>query len=135
RTTIDRAPGWADWFRAASAPMSALPNGPFYQDPSEAMQAAIDGQGIALARSGLVIDDIEKGRLIRLFDVDLPSFVNYHALISPQSRETTAARRFVDWLHLEAELTQAKCDLHAEQSMTETDTIDAEASLWRRQNY
>ena len=51
--------------------------GPIFNDASHMMQAAIEGQGIALARSSLHRDDLVNGVLVRLFDVVVPSPSRY----------------------------------------------------------
>ena len=70
---------------------SDLPNLPFIHDdtlPSctstsvAVLQAAMDGGGIALARSLLVSDDPKSGRLVRLFpDISIPSPLAYYLVV------------------------------------------------------
>ncbi len=67
RDTGDICPRWRDWFSDAGVAISRMPAGIRYPDTSLAVQAAIDDQGIALARSAHVVDDLKAGRLLHLF--------------------------------------------------------------------
>ena len=69
---------WQPWFRAAGLDWPEPTRGPIFNDASHLMQAAVDGQGIALARSSLIGNDIANGVLVRLFDVEVPSPFRYY---------------------------------------------------------
>ena len=74
------------------------------------IQAAIDHQGIALARSAHVEKDLESGRLVKLFDIYSESSVSYF-LICPHKLVTQ--RRisvFREWLLEEAATSQKAFD-------------------------
>jgi LysR family glycine cleavage system transcriptional activator len=59
------------------------------------LQAAIEGQGIALARSIMARDDLAAGRLVRLFpDIKFDSALAYYVVYRPESRE---GPRFPSW--------------------------------------
>ena len=58
-----------------------------FPDSNMALQAAMDGQGIALARSAHVTDDLCAGRLVRLFAINCPSPVAYY-LVCPAGNES-----------------------------------------------
>ena len=56
---------WKSWLRAAAPGFRIdLDRGRFFTQNDLTLQAAIEGHGIALARSSLVSDDIKKGMLI-----------------------------------------------------------------------
>lgn len=61
---------WPAWFAAAGCDRPP-PDGPRLGDDGAILQAAVDGQGVALGRSLLVQDDIAAGRLVAPFDVRL----------------------------------------------------------------
>lgn len=106
----DIAPDWTDWFHAAGVDNADIIDGPRFPDTSMAIQAAIDGQGIVLARSAHVGDDLAAGRLIRLFDVRLPSTTAYY-FVCPKGTETRPKiTLFRDWITREAALSQAEYD-------------------------
>lgn len=103
---------WSAWFAAAvgggTMPAGAVPpgtevdRGPRYTDSALLLQAAMGGQGVALARRVLVADDLAAGRLVRLFDVALPGEYAYYVVMAPDSRTRTKVRLFRDWLFAEA---------------------------------
>jgi LysR family glycine cleavage system transcriptional activator len=96
--------GWPAWLKAANCTEIAATPGPRFTQSIMAVQAAIEGQGIALAPSSIVADDLRAGRLARLFE-DLPSTrTNYGwYIVSPiglADRETVKA--FREWIMWEA---------------------------------
>ncbi|MFK7941478.1 MAG: LysR substrate-binding domain-containing protein [Paracoccaceae bacterium] len=61
---------WPTWFEAAGCQQPPI-TGPHLGDDGAILQAAIEGQGIALGRSLLVADDIATGRLVAPFCLSL----------------------------------------------------------------
>ncbi len=96
------SPTWTDWFHKAGIDNPVLPNGPYFPDTNMGLKAAINGQGIALARSALVSDDLARGTLVKLFDVHFPSNLDYY-LVCPEGKEKgSRLSTFRDWLVGEA---------------------------------
>lgn len=60
-------PTWDMWFRAADIAGVATSRGLKINNSAAVLQAAIDGRGVALARSVMAGDDLAAGRLVRLF--------------------------------------------------------------------
>ncbi len=58
---------WEQWFALVGLGRKHIPRGPHYSHGSMAVEAAIRGEGVALARSTLVADDITAGRLVAPF--------------------------------------------------------------------
>ncbi|WP_433694638.1 transcriptional regulator GcvA [Paraburkholderia phenoliruptrix] len=93
---------WRPWFDAAGLSEWPEPKrGVLYQDSSNLLQAAIDGQGIALTRRSLAMHEIAAGRLVRLFNVDGPSPWQYYFICPPHMLETARVRAFRDWVFAE----------------------------------
>jgi len=63
----ETAPNWQMWLRAAGVDQVDPSRGPRFSHDSMAVQAAIEGHGVALAVSTLVSDDLAAGRLVRPF--------------------------------------------------------------------
>lgn len=89
---------WEPWFDAAKLNWPEPMAGPLFGDASLMLDAAANGQGVALARSVLVDHDLASGRLVRLFDVSLQSSKAYYAVCSPDSGSRPEVRRFIEWL-------------------------------------
>ena len=67
------------------------------------LQAAIEGRGVALARSILARDDLATGRLLRLFPaVQVPSKLAYFVVYRAEYASLPKLRTFRDWLIEEA---------------------------------
>jgi LysR family glycine cleavage system transcriptional activator len=80
---------WNACFQAAGY-QRPPPAGPRLGDDSAILQAAVQGQGVALGRSLLVADDIAAGRLVAPFDVSLEASHAYW-FVRPKGASTTEA--------------------------------------------
>ncbi len=107
---IDDGPGpapvdWARWLAAAGVDGIDASRGPSFSMESMAIQAAIDGQGIALVSDVLAADEIAAGRLLRLFDLGLKSGIGLaYYLVYPSSRaRSPRVAAFRQWLIAEIE--------------------------------
>lgn len=88
---------WPTWFKAAAC-QDLPPAGPRLGDDGAILQAAVEGQGVALGRSLLVADDVEAGRLVAPFAVSLDASHAYW-FVQPKTRATTHAINAVKtWL-------------------------------------
>lgn len=96
RNGADRVPKWEHWFQQAGVTLSALKESVRFADTNMTIEAALLGQGIALARSGHVESEISAGTLIRLFDLPYPSPVAY-AFVCPKGRESQP--HIIDFRH------------------------------------
>jgi LysR family glycine cleavage system transcriptional activator len=92
---------WERWFEAAGV-SEPVAHGPSVNQASILIDLAIDGQGIALARTALAAWDLTHGRLVRPVDVSL-RMANTYWIVCPKaaaSQPKTAA--FRKWLLEEA---------------------------------
>lgn len=93
---------WRMWLLAAGVDGVDPARGPGFSQSSTVVQAAIQGLGVALGRSVLVADDLAAGRLVKPFDVSLPSRYGYYAVCSPSAADRPKIAAFRDWLLSEA---------------------------------
>lgn len=77
---------WKEWFEAAEVMDARLSDGPRFPDTNMALEAAMKGLGVALARTAHVVDELAAGQLVRLFRVRCPSNVAYY-LLCPSGRQ------------------------------------------------
>src|SRR5690348_11628840 len=100
-------PNWAMWLRAAGAPEVDATRGLHLSQTSLALQAALDGHGVALGDSTLVADDLAARRLVRPFSMALkgPSQFAYHLVHAPQRSEEPLIKAFRKWILQEVALT------------------------------
>lgn len=96
-------PSWEEWLRRAGMTDVNPVRGMKINNSAAVLQAAIDGQGIALARSVMAGDDVASGRLVRLFpDLAFASLLAYYIVYRPESRTLPRLVTFRDWLLSEA---------------------------------
>lgn len=101
---------WDDWFAAVgvTAPQNRGANR--FSDITMLLQAAIDGQGVALARSLVAAQDLESGLLKRPFEVSIPS-KHSHYFVCRNGQETERhVEQFLDWIRAEARKTDSACE-------------------------
>lgn len=88
---------WSSWLAAAGVSGIDTSRGPFYNHSAHGIQAAIEGQGVALARSALVADDLKTGRLVRPFELSVKSPFAYWVVYPRHALERPKVRAFRDW--------------------------------------
>lgn len=98
---IEDAKNWTRLFKAAGVRATVSP-GPVLNGASMLIDAAIDGQGIALARTALAARDLINGRLVRPVDVSL-RMANTYWIICPKSVSSMPKiATFRNWVLAEA---------------------------------
>ncbi len=89
---------WELWLRAAGAEEVDARRGPRFSHASLALQAAIEGQGLALGSKSLAQDDLAAGRLVRPFDVVLPVNFAYYLVYPEQTADRPKIAAFRHWI-------------------------------------
>lgn len=97
---------WHEWFEAAGIRGVNLEEGPRFPDTSLALAAALDGLGVALARTAHVVDDLSSGRLVRLFNVDCQANVAYYLVCPEGQQERAKIAAFRSWMLAEVAATE-----------------------------
>ena len=97
---------WERWFACAGLTMTPSVTGIDYNDAAIFLQQAIAGEGIALTRQSLIGGDIANGKLIKLFDIELPAESSYHLVCLPQHANSRKFRAFRDWMAAEIDWPQ-----------------------------
>jgi len=97
-------PSWEMWLQAAGVTGVDANRGLHLSLTALALQAAMDGQGVALGDSTLVADDLAANRLVRPFRVALrgPAGFCYHLVYRPGALDRPLVRAFRDWVLAEA---------------------------------
>lgn len=90
---------WESWLRGAGVEGAVNPRGLKINNSAAVLQAAIEGRGIALARSILARDDLASGRLVRLFPgIELASPLAYYVVYRPECASLPRCEAFRHWL-------------------------------------
>lgn len=104
--SVDTSTGfasWQAWLRHAGVQGMPTDRGLRINNSAAVLQAAVDGQGVALARSVMAHDDLAAGRLVRLFpQVRLDSALAYYVVYRPECIAQPKVAAFRDWLLREA---------------------------------
>jgi LysR family transcriptional regulator, regulator of gene expression of beta-lactamase len=104
---------WPSWFEAAGLRAPIRPAGEvFFDNNAMAMQAVLDGVGVAIAQLLYVTDALKAGRLVAPYPIAATKQESWYLEYRP-ARETDAALlAFRNWLQGEAELQrQIEADL------------------------
>src|SRR5258708_5426469 len=68
---------WQLWLKTVGLADIDATRGPGFSDSGMLIQAALEGQGVAIAKGTLAGDDLKAGRLVRPFDQSLPANYSY----------------------------------------------------------
>jgi LysR family glycine cleavage system transcriptional activator len=94
--------GWQLWLELAGVAGVDPRHGPIFTDAGMVVQAAAEGQGVALGRLALAAWDLAAGRLIRPFDVSMPHDLAYYLVCPEGSAERPRIAAVRTWLLEEA---------------------------------
>ncbi|HKG74009.1 MAG TPA: transcriptional regulator GcvA [Aestuariivirgaceae bacterium] len=89
---------WAMWLRMAGIEGIDPHKGPSFYASEHVVQAAVQGEGVALGRSSLVDDDIAAGRLVRPFEFRLSAGLAYYLVYPPGALKRQKVKNFRDWI-------------------------------------
>jgi LysR family glycine cleavage system transcriptional activator len=99
---LDDRKDWARWLEAAGVANAELAHGPVLNRASMIIDAAVDGQGIALARTTLAAWDLINGRLVRPLAETLRLSKTYWIVCPKATAALPKIVTFRDWLLAEA---------------------------------
>lgn len=92
---------WRMWLRAAGCEeLAETVRGPRFAQHNLLIEAAIEGQGVALTTSALVADELANARLVRLFGGSgiLPTEFGYYIVYPREAAARPKVQAFRDWL-------------------------------------
>lgn len=96
-------PTWDAWLKRAIVSGVATARGMKINNSAAVLQAAVEGHGVALARSVMAQDDLRAGRLVRLFpEISFPSPLAYYVVYRLDCASLPRLVAFRDWLIQEA---------------------------------
>jgi LysR family glycine cleavage system transcriptional activator/LysR family transcriptional regulator of beta-lactamase len=96
---------WTWWFEAAGLPAQIQPaNEVLFESSAMAIQAVLDGVGVAVAQLPYVSDALAAGRLVSPFPITGRKYEDWYLAYRPVREKDPALLAFRAWLHGEAEL-------------------------------
>ena len=90
--------GWAHWLKRVAVTGVDFKRGIVFNQASMTIDAAVDGQGIALARTALAAADLLSGRLVRPFQQTLEAPYAFWIVCPKSSAELPKISTFRAWL-------------------------------------
>lgn len=95
---------WQAWLKLMGESDLKFAQETIMVDSNIATQAAIDGHGVALGVFPFIRSEVDAGRLLCPFDVELKPERSYHMLIRPGARAVPEVDAVCAWLQAEAAL-------------------------------
>jgi LysR family glycine cleavage system transcriptional activator len=89
---------WKQWFALAGVDFEPHSQAIEYNDAALYLQQAVAREGIVLTRRSIAASDLAEGRLLRLFDHQLPSDRSYHLVCLPQCANWPKIMAFREWI-------------------------------------
>ena len=93
---------WRTWLRTAGVKDVDPTRGPVFSHSAMLIEAAIAGQGVALARRSMVARDLREGRLVQPFSLSLKSEFFYWVVCPEATADKPKIAEFRAWLLEEA---------------------------------
>jgi len=95
------APTWPMWLKAAGITMPDGVAAIHFNTHLLAIEAAVAGQGIALARSSIAGDDLKSGRLVQPFSAEVAIDFAHYIVLPEDHLDNPQVTDFIDWLKAE----------------------------------
>jgi LysR family transcriptional regulator, glycine cleavage system transcriptional activator len=99
---LDSRADWTNWLQAVGLGGADVMHGPVLNRASMVIDAAINGQGVALARTTLAAWDLINGRLVRPFPESLRLSKTYWIICPKATATLPKIVTFREWLLAEA---------------------------------
>lgn len=89
---------WPLWLRAAGSKLRPEKRSPKFDTYALALQAAVDGLGVAIGLRPYVADDVAAGRLVAPFALTVPKGKAWYLIAPAARRDDPAFQAFRTWL-------------------------------------
>jgi LysR family glycine cleavage system transcriptional activator len=89
---------WSDWLKLAKLDGINANKGTIIDDTNVLIQAAVDGQGVALGSTTFVQDLLDSGKLVKPFDITLVNEFAYYVVCPEAHLENPSVQAFKNWL-------------------------------------
>ncbi len=99
---------WSAWFALAGVPELDFSGETVIEDANVVTQAAIDGQGVVLGVFPFIQNEVDAGRLLKPFEIELSPTRAFYVLTRPGARRTPEIAAVCDWLLQQAKADRAK---------------------------
>jgi len=97
----ESAPNWTMWLKAAGVEAPGGMPALHFNNNALAIEAAVAGRGVALARSIIAEEDLKAGRLIKPFGEGVPIDFKHYIVCPKDKLKNERVVDFIDWLRSE----------------------------------
>ena len=101
--TWDEPDDWDSWLAEAGLNPAAMKFGPVFDNYPLVREAVLNKQGISIARAPFCARDLERGRLLRPFDISVPEPGRWYLATLKEGAPNPNLDTFVDWLFAQIE--------------------------------
>lgn len=98
----DMQMSWESWLRSVGYSNGVSAKGPKFSHSHMALQSALNGEGIVLGRSVLVMDYLRAGQLVRPMQIAVPAEHSYFLLCQERMVGDAKVKAFTSWILEEA---------------------------------
>jgi len=95
-------PSWGHWAAAHGIEGLPLNKGAVFSNAAMTLQAAVEGQGVAIAYTPLAYAELADGRLVRPLEQVVRNTFAYYVICPEASLRRPGVRAFRDWVFAEA---------------------------------
>ncbi|WP_245286484.1 LysR substrate-binding domain-containing protein [Bradyrhizobium sp. ARR65] len=99
---LDSRADWQNWLQGVGIDWAGVTHGPVLNRASTVIDAAVNGQGVALARTTLAAWDLINGRLVRPFPASIPVSRTYWIVCPRATATLPKIATFREWLLADA---------------------------------
>ena len=89
---------WSIWLKGAGAADLEASRGIYFESSSLALQAAVEGMGVAIGQVALISEDLQTGRLVMPFDTVVTEENAFYVLYAEGATRNKTLQRFCDWV-------------------------------------
>ncbi len=93
-----KAPGWSTWLERAGVSDIDAERGLRFNHADHALDAAIEGAGVVMGRTVLGARDLQLGRLVKPFDLEIPVDYSFYLVAPPEKWSGKNVSAFRDWM-------------------------------------
>lgn len=91
-------PQWKSWFKNAGMESVTCQSNLYFNSVQLALSAAVEGQGVVLTLDKLSQNDIDKGHLVKIFDMPMEVEHGYHLVSLDGAHSDSRVIAFKQWL-------------------------------------
>jgi LysR family glycine cleavage system transcriptional activator len=125
---LDGADDWRLWLRAAGVQRIDPTRGPKFDSIPLVLQAAASGAGVGIGRRQLVTAEVDSGRLVAPFDLELPDECAYYFVAPDAAAEQPKVVAFRNWLRAEVQSSDSEGEAEADAQSGPADPGDGKLS-------